>query len=250
MNYARNKLYFEQDKVPTIKSMGCAPIVLMIIGVILLFSAGSSGAVGALLGLVFIGIGVLLIVNTSKTNAKNKKEADTYNKNRTKGEELDKASLDYLANLEPMALDKLNIERRDANAADPIRFHGYHYENIEEYARGKDGRERTSKYNVVIFFFSKDQIYCYKFVFDLLRDWKEQKVTEYFYKDIVSVDSETRTRKFQFGGNDKPIEINVEDFLLTTSGGTSISASIFVTEEIKDSLKGMKSLLRHCVKIS
>lgn len=273
MNYERNRIYFkpipEIDPEADIKAVGCAPIVTILIGIgMLVFEKQIVATLfgpGALfhgdsrvmfLGLIAIGIGIAWIGFILFLNSNSRNEAKRYNANRTivEDKEIDNAIQTYVeANLKSMALKKLGGLDEDLfREIDPIHFGGYYYKSIPtsdsryplDIKRGKDGSWRASNYNAVMFFFSADQVYCYQLRFSLLEDNTKQETTdEIFYKDIVSVS--TVTDAVEFGEKDSKQPVGYENFKLTTSGGTSIEATIFNMGKVEHSIQGMKNLVRN-----
>lgn len=172
-------------------------------------------------------------------------------KNMPTDEEVDNVATSQLASLMDRALIKLGIDEDEVKEIPPIIFHGYEYSVLTPginlalgatlFKLGKDNRLRTNHYRVVMFFFSSNELYCYKYDFSLTEDSKKESTDTYFYKDIVSVSTETETASFLVTQN-----YNYENFKLTTTGGTSISCSVR-EDEVEDaqrSIKGMRSLIK------
>jgi len=230
MDYNRNQLYFN----PIPKKSFETGVIFAIVGIIILIVGINLGVVGIVIGLVVIGLGVLLIVKTVN-----------YNKNRTiiTDAEIDTTCADHLKNLKSMAIKKHSIDEDQVKEYDPLQFEGYYYERLPnaafQYKKGDDGKLRSSNYNAVMFLFSSEQVFCYEYKFSLLEDKKQEKTDEYFYKDIVSVSTQSDAKTHG------DVTFNFEYFKLTTSGGTTISAQYSVTGETEDALKAMKNLLRN-----
>jgi len=228
MDYERNKLYFFPipEKIAEKKKIGLIRIVIIIIGFIIMVSTG--GEIGGIItGLVVLAFGIFLVVLVVKYNSKAEKEADEFNKNRivVSDAEIDKVCTDHLSNLKSKALDKLGIVEDQVKETDPIQFDGYYYDVVAGknyyHKEGADGTHRSSNYNAVIFFFSKDQVYCYQYRFSLLENKEQETTEEYFYTDIVAVATKTDTVTYNCeddDGKQQSISINKEDFTLTTSG--------------------------------
>jgi len=227
MDYNRNKKYFEDQNFK-------GAIIALIIGGII-FLAGASGGSGgaAVVGLIIAGIGGFLIY--SKTSG------------RPTDSEIDQTCLDQVKNLKDLALQKHGLDADQVKEADPILFSGYYYENIRSgclYQIGKDNLYRSSNYEAVIFLFSAEQVYCYTNRFSIIADEKQESTDEYFYKDIVSASTASNTKTYTNKANQEKT-INYQFFKLTTSGGTSISASVLNMGDAERAINGMKSLLRN-----
>jgi len=235
MDYVRNLKYFKPDPEQSI-----APGVITIIRgiVLMLILSGIINAVaGFITGLVVIIGGIIAIIYTIKDNQKRIKVTDT---------DIDKICMEYLANLQSMAMKKLGIDEDQVQEALPISFSGYYFNDVGGSPRlirkGDDGRYRSSNYNAVMFLFSDEQVYCYEHRFSLVQNENEEATDEIFYSDIVSVS--TRSEAVTYNFDQKDVTFNTEAFNLTTSGGTSIGATISDKENAENSIKGMRSLLR------
>ena len=245
MDYARNELYFypTDEKEPILKSFKMAFIPIVIGAIVLLASWGY--AIGVIIGLAFVAAGALWIWRVVAHNKKQKKEAADFNANRTivTGADLDKAALDHLSNLRSRAIDKLGIDEEQVKEATPIQFHGYYYKKIN----GKyplvnyNDWNRSSYYNAVIYLCSDKQIYCYEYRFSLLDTIEQHSTEEVFYRDIVSVATQSDSEKIT-----EEHEIGFENFVLTTSGNTKLWATIsnFNDDAVKRSISSMKTKVR------
>jgi hypothetical protein len=189
-----------------------------------------------------------ITADNKKIDAENRK-VDDYNKKRivVSGRELDKICADYLkSDVESMALKKLGIDKSQVQEVAPICFDGYYYKELKtskpKFKKGEDGKERSSHYNVVMFFFSAEQVYCYQLRFSLLEDKKQEATDELFYRDIVSVSTTSDT--ISYGSGDTQSAISFEEFTLTTSGGTKMDATISDIETAEHSIQEMRNLLR------
>ena len=166
---------------------------------------------------------------------------------------VDDVAKSQLISLRERAFDKLGIDEDEVNEIPPIVFHGYDYSIIADgvtsnglgatyYKFGKDCRLRTNQYRVVMLYFSANEMYCYEYNFSLTENSQRESTDTYFYRDIVSLSTQTETANV---GAEKR-KYNYENFRLTTTGGTSISCSVR-EDEVEDaqrSIKGMRSLLK------
>jgi len=228
VDYDRNKKYFEEKNLK-------GAIITLIIGVIICLAGlgGKDSAGVVIVGLIIGGIGGFLIY--SKTAG------------RMTDDEIDQICQDAIKDVKVRALKKHGLDEDQVKEADPIIFDGYYYKNIRSgclFQEGKDNVWRSSTYEAVVFFFSAEQVYCYEYRFSIVADEKQEATEEYFYRDIVSAAtaSDTVTYKMKDG---KEQSINYEKFKLTTSGGTSISASVLNMSNADRSINAMKSLLRN-----
>jgi len=261
MDYARNRIYFypipekQPGAKPKKEKCGCATYAILVIGVIVLCFAVEGGAPVAIIGSLMIAVGFWKIVRIVNKNndaeAKYQKEVEEcseFNNNRriVTGTEIDEACKEYLeSNLKTMAVKKLGIDESQAQEIAPIYISGYDYDGKppvgkENFIVKNDGSgNRSSIYNAFAFFFSKDQVHCYKLRFSLLEDAKQESDLEYFYGDIVSVATESDSRTYN------GVTFSFEKFTLTTSGGTKMGAYVLDVGTIQHSIQKMKSLLRN-----
>jgi len=225
INYERNKKYFKQSSPK-------AGIVLILIGVFLTLAL--SGAGGALIiGLLFVagGIATLVLQNSGKPT-----DAD-----------IDADAASAVADVQKRALNKLGLDADQVKLIDPVTVHGYYYRSIAsglQVKRGKDGDFRSSNYEGVVLFFSEHQLHSYKFQSSLVSPQESREQTdEYFYKDVVSVSTQSETFNLtDVKGNSQ--QVNFEEFKLTTTGGTSITSSIRDEGSISRVISGARNLIR------
>jgi hypothetical protein len=239
MDYQLNRLYF--FPIPA-KGFGCAitliaisTTVFSIVGFVAfqLSNASKFGALFIAIGLILSALGILWIVLNSRYNKKRRVVSDA---------EIDAVCKRHLQDLKEKALRKLGIDEEQVQEADPIKFDGYYFNSVagsvDGFKQGYDREFRTPNYNAVIFLFSSEQVYCYQYRFSLLDNKIEETTDEYFYSDIVSVSTKSESKNFG------RTTITYEQFSLTTSGGTSIGASLSDTGAAERSINGMKTLLR------
>jgi hypothetical protein len=152
---------------------------------------------------------------------------------------LDQAMVSAFADVKKKALDRLNIDEKQVNAVPPLELQGYVYNGFGKAKRGKDGVWRTSDASAVVIFFDDHQLYSYYCSVSLIdpRKAKKERTDEYFYRDVVSV--QTATETWRPPGR---AEETYDRFKLTTSGGTSVETSIY-DERGLDSLRGARTLI-------
>ncbi len=218
MDYKRNKKYFETVKIK--------PFVIMIIIGLL---AGLANAAGFIL--LILGIALLVMKL----------------KGRPTDSEIDQVYASEVNGIKEKALKKLGLDEDEVKAIEPIVFDGNYFPNIQKqswYTRGKDEVVRASNYQAVALFFSEEQVYSYTYAFSIIGDEKREATDEYFYRDIVSASTKTDNVEVNFGGKVGKENVTVDEFILTTSGGTSISATLRDHNDADRSIRAMKQLLR------
>ncbi|MCM1190315.1 MAG: hypothetical protein NC541_13595 [bacterium] len=217
MNYAKNKKYFEPMKWK-------AAAIVAVVGLFLLLAGGGT----AVFGLLLIAAGVALIVLQIKS--------------RPTDQEIDDAVVAQLANMKDRALKKLGVDEDEVSEIAPISFDGYVYQNAL-IKQGKDGKYRSSKYQAVMFFFSSNEVHCFTYDFSIIETGQKESTDVYFYKDIVSVSTQTEGTQYSVG-NGKSSQFDYEYFKLTTTGGTSISCAVRNIDDAQRSINGMRSLIK------
>ena len=217
MDYAKNSKYFQGTSFK-------GSIILGIIGLV----AFATGNGGTIIGLIFLaGAGVLAFLQVA---------------GRPSDADMDKAVMSQLNNLQPRALKKLGIDEDEVREIAPIMFDGYKYDHAQ-IKRGKDGKYRSNKYQAVIFFFSANEVHCYTYDFSLTEDSQRESTDVYFYKDLVSVSTQTEGTSYSVGKG-KSSQFDYEYFKLTTTGGTSISCNVRNVDDAQRSINGMRSLIK------
>lgn len=227
MNYQRNLKYF----------LGVSykgPVWMIVIGAICTlfiafpcFSSENSAGAGVvflLIGLGLLGGGIALCVTKSKGVVSDA--------------EYDAEVAKMLNNIQGRALQKLGIDIDEVKEIAPISFDGYGYKGARRAKKGADGLWRTDIYKCVVLFFSNNEVHCYTYLFNTVDGTQSENTDVYFYRDIVSVSTNTST--------DLVLNNNVtyEEFVLTTAGGTSLNVSIRDTGNAQRSINAMRQLLR------
>lgn len=217
MDYERNKKYFSGN---ALLEFAKSHIIITVVVCFLLAFTG----VG-MIACVLIGVACYLM-----------------SRNTPKDEEIDAAVSKQLANMKDRALRKLGIDEDEVSEIAPITFDGYVYDKAM-IKKGKDGLYRSNKYQAVMFFFSQNEVHCYTYDFCITENRQRESTDVYFYKDIVSVSTQTDGTEYSVGGG-KNSQFDCEYFKLTTTGGTSVSCSVRNIDDAQRSINGMRSLIK------
>ena len=153
--------------------------------------------------------------------------------------EYDKAVQSVLEFLKEQALEKLGVDEDEVSEIEPILFGGYDYSDYTLSKQGKDGIWRTNKYEVVYLFFSQNEVHCYTLEFSTSESKTRESTDVYFYKDVVSVSTCSKSVKIHEG-----YEYEHEMFKLVTAGGTVLEVSLTDVENSRNSINAMRQLLR------
>jgi hypothetical protein len=217
MDYSRNKKYFTGNMV-----LG---IVLLVVGVF---------TIAIVIGIFLIIAGIFVMVNGGGASQ----------------QEIDDMVAAEGQRVRARALQRLNLDEDEVGQAEAIVAWGYNFEthagDLMLSKKGTDGRWRTSWGEAMIILFSADVLHYYKYVFPLTQQIKPSESTdEYFYRDVVSVATDSETVDLHKPGAARPVYENVETLSLTTSGGTRVKCSVWGdTGSMTRSIQGARSLIK------
>lgn len=230
MNYDLNRHYFSGSKKPSVKGI----LLLSLVILVLLSFAPTLAFV--LLGICLVGACILY----------KRKPTDA---------EIDEQAAAFLAGIRPRALMKLGVEEEEVALATPIEFWGYSFDNVlsddanrEAFnIRGKDAKWRSSEISVGGFYFSEDVVHHYYKIASLVSDATREGTEEYFYKDIVSVKTESGDRAYKnpkTGKEDQTQRVRYEGFTLRNTGGESTCCWVNDIETAEAAVTAFRSLLK------
>lgn len=239
MDYELTKRYFKtvSEKVDAKINWGLS--IGLIVGGFLacILFIGSVTFLG-IIGIIAAVVGVVLIVVGKSKIATEKERIEKEKASIPSDEQYDNEVLKKLYGLEEMALNELGVDRDEVSEIEPISFEGYVYKGADQAKKGKDSLWRTNKYEYVILFFSQNEVHCFTYDFDTTRDNVHHSTELYFYKDIVSANTDHETVKI-LGEN-----VDYDYFKLTTAGGTALSVSLKDVNNAQRSINAMRTLLR------
>lgn len=204
-----------------------AGIILIIFGFLLLFP-GKSAFI--LLGLAIAGVGILLILRQVVG-----KPADA---------EIDRQTDAVIRDIVQQALRKLGLDREEVSLIEPIVIGGHTYSPPVK--KGKDGRFRSSRFEVAVIFFGEQELHSYKYQLSLVADENRENTDVYFYRDVVSVSTHSTSREITVVGETKPQAWKTEVFSLTTSGGTAVECMMSDSSDHETrTIQGARQLVRN-----
>jgi hypothetical protein len=97
-------------------------------------------------------------------------------------------------NAKTKAMAKIGLDESQLKEIDPVHFEGYCFPNKGCFIKvGKDGKWRSSMYQISWLFFSPTQVYLYQYTFNMDEDGKKEGTEEYFYKDITNFSTSSDT---------------------------------------------------------
>jgi hypothetical protein len=100
-------------------------------------------------------------------------------------DQLVNAKVDSL-NIRQKAFDKTGVDESQVAEIPPVEFRHWHIGDKTLQKRGKDGKFRSSAYQVTWLLFSDNQVYVYQYTLNMNEDGKKERTEEYFYKDITN----------------------------------------------------------------
>jgi hypothetical protein len=150
------------------------------------------------------------------------------------------------------ALGKIGLDESQVSEIEPIHFEGYRFDDKNAWAKyGKDGKWRSSAYQISWIFFSATQVYVYQYTFNMDQDGRVELTEEYFYKDITNCSTTSDTveknvvEKSGCRGEEKVTRKNVESTRFTiVVPGDKFYCSMEQSEYTERAVQGMKAKLR------
>ena len=194
------------------------PVLWVLIGAVVALIGFKAGIAMVFVGLVILGIPVAIYLSK-------KKRFDA----RPSDQQMDEWRGQDITSMGARALQKLGVEKTEL-VADEVVIFGPRFWDVGgakvRYRKGNDGWLRYSPINVGILNFGANQLLCYKCALDFATgNPLSEETEEYFYRDVVSVNTKTASRTVNFvdnNGQTKSVQLNsAESFTLTTSGGTA-----------------------------
>ncbi len=226
IDYERNVKYFK----PASYKGG---IVLGVVGVLLLFT-GKGGPI--FVGLLIAGSGAFLIYQQGA--------------GRPTDAEIDRQVGSVMAELHQRALGKLGLDVDEVKLISPIIVGGYFLGSLGSgwrVKKGKDGKFRTTGFEGVAIFFAEQELHAYKYQISLVaKDESSEHTDVYFYRDVVSVSTNSSSKSVSVVGQAKPQIWKTEVFILTTSGGTTVESSMGASNDAAGrEIQGARQLIRN-----
>jgi hypothetical protein len=151
-------------------------------------------------------------------------------------------------NAKTKAMAKIGLDESQVKEIEPVHFEGFHFDPKKTFTKkGKDGKWRTSAYQISWLFFSSTQVYLYRYTFNMDEDGKNETTEEYFYKDITnfSTSSDTvETPRWDPKAKKTILEnVDTNRFALTVPGD-KFYCSMEQSDYTERAIQGMKAKLR------
>ena len=146
------------------------------------------------------------------------------------------------------AYKKLGIDESMVQEVKPLMLEGFNFNGDVFMKQGKDGKWRSSSYQVTWVLCSDSQLYFYSYTFNLDEDGKKEVAEEYFYKDITNINhsSETEEKVTLRDEKGNPISranVTYNEFCISAMGDKRYCA-MTANEETERAIQGLKAKLR------
>ena len=151
------------------------------------------------------------------------------------------------------ALDKLGIDPEEVSMVKPIHFWGYRFvwpsflrdaaNNNAMWQTGRDGVVRSSEVMNTIFYFGEHSVYRYIRTTSLVSDKTSDQSEEYYYRDIVSVKTDTVDAPY-YDGKQQQCAIKTFLFSLANTGGEKCESAVVNPQVADAAVKAFRTLLR------
>lgn len=152
------------------------------------------------------------------------------------------------------ALNKLGLDESQVTEVRPLEFRGYYFNPKKTYSKWSMSMRKwvSSAYQISWIFFSGEQVYIYQYTYHMDEDTKQEKVEEYFYKDITNISASSDTEEFYVpdkvscNGTATYARKNVEtsNVSFVVPGERFNCAMTTATEENEQSVQAMRAKLR------
>jgi hypothetical protein len=151
-------------------------------------------------------------------------------------------------NIKQKAMNKIGLDESQLKEIEPVHFENFFFDGKKNFSKkGKDGKWRSSAYQISWLFFSASQVYLYQYTFHMDEDGKKERTEEYFYKDVTSVSTTSDTVETLVWdsktGAEKTVNIDSTRFKLVVPGD-SFYCAMEQNDYTERAVQGMKTKLR------
>lgn len=228
--YMKNKLYFYGAS----KLLGVG-IAVGVIGLIIMCAVDVGvGVVGIIIGGLLGYVGWLVPSDS----------------------QIDRQAGDFLLQMDGKAFKKMGIDASEVSAAAPVKFWGYRFTYPSylcdeandrcPWKVGGDNLVRSSEVVITGFYFGENSVYCYECTLSLVSNAFKESTEEYFYRDVVSVKTETSDKPFiGSDGKENPRRrVRSESFIIRNMGGESRVFNVKRADEAEAAVNSFRALLK------
>lgn len=241
------KEWFEAPKVEFPTKMLLIGIVGFIIGVLVISSAPAVGVV-----IILVGVGIFLFPYLSYKKAKERYDARPTDSQMDIWLYEDFQGIIEKNPLPKLGLDKSELVSESLVVPGPVFWNvsGFNSDEIKR-RMGNDNYFRYTIWTVQIFVFTENFLGSYKCYYNWLRDTViNESTNEFFYKDVVSVKTDTESTAFTLMNGER-LE-HAQSFQLNLSGDSvkviiddsSLKTSSEMTSKVDKVVQSIRTMIR------
>lgn len=155
-------------------------------------------------------------------------------------------------NSKAKAIEKIGLDESEIQEIPPILLYSFVYDD-DVLLKVEDGVAVSSQYAITWIFFSANQIYTYKYIFDTTSDNTWEITNDFFYTDITCLTTQRQLKEkidvvigkgcFSSGENTVKNNYTVDTFEIIVPG-TSYRFSMRNGESFEQSFQAAKAMLR------
>ena len=167
--------------------------------------------------------------------------------------QLDKQAEEIFNDMDSHAFKKLGVDSSEVSLAEPVKFWGYQFSNpsilgdelneAAQWLKGADGLIRSSEITMTGFYFGENSFYCYERTFSSLSDAVKESTEEYYYKDVVSVKTESVDVPVVDADGRQSRSRN-EEFILANMGGEKRRCTVVDASKAEAAVIAFRALLK------
>lgn len=236
IDYSENRSYFSGSN-----TLGAAVLMIIFGGVLVYYGGFKYGMTWSWwVGLILFALGVLNMRAYIK---------------RAKDKDIDACAQTLFEKIDDMAFKKLGIDASEVSMVQPVKFWGYVFknpsvlggkaENDANWIKGEDKRWRAAEIELTGFYFGEHSVYCYIQTASLVSDAKKEITEEYYYKDIVSIKTDTKDVPIvDKAGEETGERFTQQIFILNNTGGDVRGCCVADVEVAEAAVGAFRALLK------
>lgn len=244
VDYEGNRRYFSGEQLKRANMQGNLPLLLLICAfsvVIGIAGIGSGDGNGVIIGLTVV-LGTLGFLTNYIVKAFGPPKYPSES-------EIDAQAKEMGCGLDDTALNKLGLDLEEVSMVKPLKLWGYRFvypcvlgdadDAVALWITGDDGKLRSSEVSHTIFYFGEHSVYCYVRTTSLVNcHVSNERTEEYFYKDIVSVKTDSKVANR--GGESHKVDV----FVVVNTGGERLECEVENQSEADSVARAFRTLLK------
>lgn len=235
-----------KKKAKLFKTLSVVFLALAIALFLIIGLAAGSLVAGIIVGVIFAAVGGVLVLLSNKAAKKFEESVQTIVAPKkllsdAEYEELVNQRIEEM-NIREMSLDKLGLDPDQVKEIQPIILKDKTIKDHSFTVRNREDKSlHSSTQSVMYLFFTDEQLFVYKVIFDMCCNMQEEWASEFFYKDICDVRSYTKRNILEVG--DLKVEYSSVAFKIVTSN-SEIGFDMAGDNERTESIQAMKQKIR------